>query len=506
MPQHYDSIIVKLFSRFFIPILFLLPSFPLSAQHQVHGLIIDTESLEPMLFVNIAVVGTTYGTVSNQNGEFTISLDKINQHDSIAFYYLGYETILLNIDDLKDGMTLLMKEKHFSLRGISIVANPPKPEQLIRMALERKSENYPVIAQKREVFTRSNRASYIRSFDLSLKKSDIPEVDKKLLKEMVDNIPRYTRSYEDHLYALHSLPADSAKLKSKVVGIKKVVLREDDGGELDQIEKILNDLFVHKKDENTFWKYRTGPVTFKEKNVRVSTSTPDSATIAKQKADSLYLRNITSLYSLEGDLGWNWDFIQKTNRYQYENQGIIGIRDEDAYAIRFAGKAGGNYQGMIYISLETYAILRIEYSIKERRKEKGFDLLGISYSEGKDNGLVLFERDDLGYYLKYSMKSSETSYGVERPIEIIRKEKRPVFNKKMNEVDVRINLHGLRESTNETLVVQRKGSTENEFNKIKERGVKPERITSYSESIWQGYSIIEPTKQMRDYQIKIKKY
>ncbi len=468
----------------------------LCGQRQVHGLVIDSASLQPMPFVTIAVVGSTYGTISNQNGEFALSPDKINPSENIAFHYLGYEVVTMKINDLKDGMIVKISEKPFSLRGITIVANPLKPEEVIRRAVAAKNLNYPTVAQKREIFHRSNQASYINDFELTLKKSDIPGFDKTLIREMVDSLPRYSRSYEDNLYVLHSIPADSGKLKYKAEGIKNVVLKEDNGGGLENIKKIITGLFVHKSDDRNFWKYNTGPFSFKESHVKISAGEPVT--------DSSYLKNLYKFYFLDGDMGWNWDFIQKPNQYRYRNKGIIGIGGEDAYAISFTGKARANYQGMIYISIESFAILRIEYSLKEGEKGEGIDLLGVNYREVKDEGLILYEKDRLGYFLKYSMKSTSTTYGIDRPFEIVRKEKRPILNKKINEADLRLNLQGMQEACYETLVVYREASTAAKFNGVKEKGIKPDRITSYSDSIWKGYSIIEPTRQMKEYQSKVR--
>jgi len=489
----------------YVILLILSQSISLFGQQQVRGVVLDADTDKAMSFVNIAVVGSTYGTVSNQNGEFTINLEKIDQTDSIAFYYIGYETFTTEICDLRDGMTVKLKEKPVKLRTIAIIANPYSPKELIKKALERKEDNYPRIAQKREVFKRRNSASYINTFDLLLKKSTIPEVDESIVKEMVDSIPKYNRSYTDHLYTLYTIPTDSANTNNKVEGIKKVILKEDDGGELDRIEKVLTEILDTQTDDKTFLKYKTGPFFFKESHVQVSGLEDDSTVNANNRNDSLNLRNKEMLYSLDGDLDWDWDFIQKPNRYKYQNNGIIGIGGEDAYALSFTGIVGAGYHGMIYISVETYAILRIEYSLKERKKEKGIKLLGVHYNEEEDAGLLLFEKDEFGYFLKYSMRKSANRYGVKRPFEIIRKQKRFPLNKKLYEIDLDMNLQGYQESCHETLVVFREKFNEENFAAIQERGVKPERITSHSDSIWEGYSIIEPTKQMKEYQAKINK-
>lgn len=483
--------------RLLILFLILCTPMTLSAQQQVHGLVVDASTNEPMPFVTIAAAGSTYGTVSNQNGEFVLTLEKIDPSDNIAFHYLGYETLLLKIDDLVDGMIVKIKEKPVRMREITIVAKPFSPEELIRKALERKEENYPAVAQKREVFNRKNEASYISAFEITLEKSDIPSIDKNLIRELADSMPRYSRFYADYLYTLFTLPGDSAKTKNKIQGIKNVVLNEDDGGGLDKFSKIIDDLFVNKTDDRTFWKYKTGLLSFKDDNVTVSAPATD--------ADSgAYKKNLSPLYLLHGDQGWDWDFIRKPNKYQYQNKGIIAIGEEDAYAISFRGKAGGGYQGMIYLSIESFAILRIEYSLKDRKKDKGFDLFGVTYSEGKDDGLLLYEKDQWGYFLKYSMRSKETKYGINRPFELIRKQKRTLLSKKINEVDLQVNLQGTQETCYETLVVCRERISEDKFIQILEKGIKPDRITSYSDTIWKGYSIIEPTRQMKEYKAKIR--
>ena len=460
----------------------------LPAQQQIRGLIMDAATHEVLPYVSIAVAGSTYGTVSNQNGEFSLNLDKLKASDSITFHCLGYEPFGINRNGLKDGMTVRLKEKRINLKSVTIVAKQLSAVELIRKAVERRAVNYPVIARKREVFKRTNKASYIEAFELSLKKSDIPELDKKLVREMIDSLPRYTRWYEDYLYTLYSVPADSGKTRNKITGIKDVVLKEDNGGGLENINRTVFDLFVHQKDDQTFWRYRTGPVTFGEKNVRVVNEPPDST----------YLKVLPGLYVIPGDLTWDWDFIQKTGRYVYEKKGIIGIDGEDAWAVSFRGKARGDYQGMIYLSAGTYAILRIEYAQKEK-KSKGIDLLGVTYREEKDEGLVLYERDPSGYFLKYCMHSTATRYGVDRSFEIVRKEKRPVLSKKLNEASFRLNLQGRQEASYETLVVNQEKSSADTFNKTQERGVKPDKITTYSDAIWKGYSIIEPTRQMKEY-------
>ena len=478
----------------------------LNAQdRQVNGFVIDASTEEVMPYVNIAIVGSTYGTVSNQNGEFTIKLEIANENDSIAFHYIGYETFYSVISALTDGVIIKMKKEQVNIKEITILANPVTVEELINNALYRRGTNYPDIFQKMEVFKRRNNATYIKHFDLSLIDSDIQNIDTSFIKTLVDSIPHYSRSYQDNLYTLFSAPQGTQEETAKIQAIKRVFLEEDDGGELGQIENILMNTINKQQGDKTFWKLKTGIF-----SIKVNDSHPDdlsdTSKISKEIMDSLSLTNPRGLYKLTNNEfeNWSWDFIQKPERYKYEIEGIVPIADEFAYAISFRGRIRGDYQGMIYISDDTYAILRIEYSIKNRRKESGFKLLGVSYREVDDSGLLIYSKDEHGYFLKYSMNSNASAYAVKRNFSMLKKEKRPIIRKKLNEVELSANFNGSDDSVQETLVVYREKIDRNTFSGIKDKSVKPEHITSYSDTIWQGYSIIEPTKQMKEYRAKIK--
>lgn len=491
-------------SSLIILALLCLTMFSQAQDKQVNGFVIDSTTEKPMSYVNIAVIGSTYGTVSNQNGEFKIYLDKIEQSDSLAFHFIGYQTHKLLISDLQDGIIIKMEEEQVKLKEITILANPVTVEELINNALYRRGTNYPDVYQKMEVFKRSNRANYIDDFELSLLKSDIKNIDTSFIKTIIDSLPRYSRSYQDNLYTLYSSPENPAVEKNKIEAIKRVILNENNGGDLERIENIMMEAMNKKEGERSIWKLKTGIISLKVDDTD-NNQPQDTSSIIRLNLDSLALLNPSGLYRLTNSEfeNWKWEFIRKPERYKYEIEGIVPIGDEFAYAISFKGRMRGDYQGMIYISDETYAFLRIEYSIKTRRKAKGFKLLGISYGDLDDSGLIIYNRDEHGYYLKYSMRSNSTTYSINRAFSLIKKKKRPIIRKKLNEVELDIEFTGRDVTVRETLVVYREELDKDIFDKTIDKGVKSERITSYSDSLWQGYSIIEPTKAMKEYKIKM---
>ncbi|MBO0358897.1 carboxypeptidase-like regulatory domain-containing protein [Hymenobacter sp. BT186] len=71
----------------FLLALLALP-FGAAAQFSVRGTVVDKETKEPLPFVSIQVVGTTNGTASNVNGEFTLVLKDLPR--TLVFSELGH--------------------------------------------------------------------------------------------------------------------------------------------------------------------------------------------------------------------------------------------------------------------------------------------------------------------------------------------------------------------------------------------------------------------------------
>lgn len=84
-------------------ILFLLFTFlPIEALAQIRGIVTDSVTHEPLMLVNIQYKGTSYGTRTNENGEYRLTVRP--GLDEVAFSYMGYVTKTIR---LKPGVTQL---------------------------------------------------------------------------------------------------------------------------------------------------------------------------------------------------------------------------------------------------------------------------------------------------------------------------------------------------------------------------------------------------------------
>jgi len=76
----------------------------------VKGLVLDAVSLKPLPFAQIALLNTTIGTISNEEGRFQLRVEPSGPADSLAVQYLGYRTGKFAVAGLVGGEVRLMLE------------------------------------------------------------------------------------------------------------------------------------------------------------------------------------------------------------------------------------------------------------------------------------------------------------------------------------------------------------------------------------------------------------
>ncbi len=103
-------------------ILFLVPIF-LNAQ-SFKGRVLDKKSNQPLAFVNIGVINKDIGTVSDENGNFSIDLLNSSVNDTIRFSMIGYKNQDYRIGDYKirfaKSTDLVLEQEVISLKEVTI--------------------------------------------------------------------------------------------------------------------------------------------------------------------------------------------------------------------------------------------------------------------------------------------------------------------------------------------------------------------------------------------------
>ena len=99
---------------------------------QVKGKVTDLNG-EPIIGVNIAIPNTSIGTISNYNGEFSLSVPK---GSNLHFTYIGYSNQVINITN-QNTLNVQMKEDVRSLNELVVVGYGVQKKSVVTAAISR---------------------------------------------------------------------------------------------------------------------------------------------------------------------------------------------------------------------------------------------------------------------------------------------------------------------------------------------------------------------------------
>lgn len=114
--QHSKS---RLFMKYIL--LFILTVFSsnsIFAQQKVEGMVIDANTKEVIPFVNIGIIKSQKGTVSNSEGMFSLTYDSVS--NTVVFSAIGYHFIKLSVSDIMDSPTVLMQPQIYDLEEVVV--------------------------------------------------------------------------------------------------------------------------------------------------------------------------------------------------------------------------------------------------------------------------------------------------------------------------------------------------------------------------------------------------
>ena len=118
-------------------IFFLTLSYTALCQQIVEGTIVDEETGAPVPFASIGIVGTSKGTSSNLNGQFSIS---ITVPVSLTVSCIGYES--RTVGTLEELKLIKLKPTVTQLEAITILDRPTNARKIVRKAFSGISKNY----------------------------------------------------------------------------------------------------------------------------------------------------------------------------------------------------------------------------------------------------------------------------------------------------------------------------------------------------------------------------
>lgn len=471
----------------------------------LQGLVLDKNKQVVLPFTNIVFLHKNKGTISNEDGYFTINSSLLNSNDSISIQYMGYINLNITLADFRKDPVIYLEENIFNLNEIFVFGTEPNAKKIIEKVIENKDKNYANISSKTKAFVRQRDTDDINHFTLKFKKSTFKSINKKINKLIEQKMPKHSTSFTDFLGYLYQSETENDTLNLKIKPIQMVALKGEDI-DYSQLEDIFEKLFKNT-DDNEYWKVKSGLL-----GTKIELDEEDTADTESPKQDSVELNdNEMHMYyyqrKLESSLNFitfknekQWEFLYKTGRYKYTLVGGTTVDGEEVYIIDFEPDDSGIYEGRVFISIATNALIRADYEYAPGKDGFNIHLLGVMVSENKYKASIYFEKDKESYRLKYFSLKTGQVVGVNRDIALIKKKKRFLFDKKLHEYKVRLKMKQTSEQYIELLVMDEEEITNKQYSSyIPDTKMKVIYVKQFDDSLWNDFSIIAPTKQMKDY-------
>ena len=128
---------------FFIFGYFLLAFLGINAT-PIKGVVLDSDSKEPLPYVNIWIKGTTTGSITNINGEFSID-QEFSSDDIIVFSFLGYKDYETNNVSIsgKDICTIYLTKENISIAEVNVKPDNSYALSIIKKVVQNRKRNNP---------------------------------------------------------------------------------------------------------------------------------------------------------------------------------------------------------------------------------------------------------------------------------------------------------------------------------------------------------------------------
>lgn len=480
-------------------ILFILISFSGFSQ-TLSGTVIDQETQETIPFANV-LIGDSYGVITNDEGQFNIAVDRFQPSDSLVFSFLGYARHSVAIKDFDQNPIYLVPSVD-NLDEVYLIDRNLDPVTILEKVNENISKNYGEQFQKWTVFQRSKTSSNVKDLDFKVSKAGF--IDKKILKELNKDLEVNSQQsknvtsniYTDTFYDLYKDPENDVKLSFKK-GTK--LINRDKNTSIENLQNRAMKTIAEKLQSSNTFRVRTGIIPVGD-SIKINTMfsfTKDSLNL-ENKSESL--SSTLSNFSFGKDS--DFEFVTDYKKYKYTIAKAFSYNNELVYAIEFEpNRASADYSGELYVSADSYAVLRIKYKIADGKKGRKVNLkllLGLKYEQLEKEVMVIFHKSSAELYVpKYIKKYTRDYTYFDRSLTFIENAPR----KERVKLKLGILSESIVSTEDEILIIDAHSISENDYANFKQQDTAfLETINKYDPSLWAEYNIISPNQAIKNFE------
>lgn len=468
--------------------------------------LIDAKTKKGIPYATIQY-GLNQGTISNEDGDFRFAIiDNSKTPDSIYISSMGYEKTGFLLNKFEDSV-IAITPKAIKLSGVYLFDEDLEVDEIIERMKARLGQNINNEPIKQRYFLRQSEFANIQKVDFGFEKSTIEELNKKLIDSIAEAIPRNSANYSETLGDFYKTN------KAYKVNILKAAKLYDkkDVGSFDDLGKRMETMFKENVKPDSYLKIKSG--IFSQK-VQVDEMLEDLEEEDAEAVNKEIQRDTIS--GLVSGQKWLFDellteayynedsklnLIDKTRKYEFKLAGYTDIDDAGVYVIDFEPKGSADFKGRLFINIEDYAVMRIDFeNVKNLRN---FRLLGIYYRETLYKGTMRFAKLPNG---RYDIRFIDYSFGrwfrMDRPLDVIEKNKNVKGRRKQNELRLNIDFRMANTNKWELVVFENELIDTREFETFTEdKSIQAEYMPTYNSEFWDGYNIMEPNQAIREFTV-----
>lgn len=472
--------------------------------------IIDLETKKPVPFATIQY-GPHKGTITNEDGVFVINASP-KSIDLLEISSIGYQSIKVRPEDVSDNI-IYLRSQVIQLDDVFLTNKKLTGREILERAKAKVTENYNFQLTKKRFFYRESNINRVNRFDLDIDESTIPDINQPLMDSISRSIPKYSDSYKE---VLGDFYGNYSQQKIQIIKAANLYNPQSTTS-LDKLTKKLDNIFRENVKKDSYLKIKSGLFGVKvdadelaedrkESLAEAKEKEPTTEELAKSETDKrngLVNSANENISSVVSKTFWNedstFDLFDKLNRYKYQVKGYTYMGDEIVYVIEFEPKRGAEYKGKIYVNTGDFGVHRIDFTnVKPLKK---FRLLGISAITDVYRGKLIFSKDENGKYVpRYLERESGQSFGIDRPLTLIEKNKNVLGRRKQNELDMDILINVSQLDKYQFVVYDTEQIDEEVFKKANASSkFDYQTFKRYDPEFWSGFNIIEPNMAIKEF-------
>lgn len=462
------------------------------------GKIIDKNTKEPVPYATVQLSDNS-GVISNEEGYFTIDLGN-TLAPSLRVSCLGYTQTILSIDAFRKANNIIaLEESALQLNEVFVSNKTPNADAIIAKVRAKVLENYGVGPLTHELFYRES--AYIDFAHLNLEVQRASHVEKdqirganlsldSLANTIVNSKAVHFTDFKGDLHV-----KDRENLKLSVDKATRLIDSKRDFS-IENVQKKAQDIVLKYLDTTKTYKLKTG--LFKiEDSLSLNDESGDDKneyTISYLKSDTDEVLKTSQLYD-----GSFLNRVLDAKYYSYSFLDATFFNDELIYIIQFTPKrAKAKFTGKLYISDDTYAVIKTDYRYGKGKRGQKVNLkliLGVKYIENARTGTIMYKKREDNTYVPHYIKREEGSYFyVNRPFKFIEN------SEEKNKVAFDLKLEGDARNKEELLFITHSDLSSLAYDAFEEKEKTPYQVLSkYDPTIWQNSKVITPLEEMKSF-------